>query len=574
MKRINRLLIVVFAFVQVVHGQAFFTEQAANLGCANSSYGTGSLGGGISFFDFDNDGWDDITLSQEEDRPVRFFRNNQGNFTEVTFNMIQNQGEVKSVTWVDYDNDGDNDFYISTRNEANQLFRNDGNMQFTDVTQASGLGGNFVFSWGASWGDYNKDGFLDLFQSVRDDGSDFNRLYRNNGDGTFSNITVAAGLETAGYASFCAAFVDYNNDGWQDIYVANDRVPNKNLLYQNNADGTFTEVGALSGTDFNIDAMSTTIGDYNRDGWMDIYVTNRYVDNVFLENQGNSTFIDIAQQTGTTMNSFAWGSVFLDAENDGDLDLYVSAEDYSPAPSLSAAYYENNGNGQYNIPSDAGFVGDDAQSYANAIGDIQNDGYPDIAVLNFEPNDMFLWRNDSPQANNWLKVKLEGVQSNRMGIGSVIEISVNGQSQYNYTLLGEGYISQNSAWEFFGIGTATSIDYIRIKWLSGTEDLITDPPVNSHLVIREGNGIVLGNEQLSTSDMQISPNPARDVLRIAVPGESLGQIVLRTVTGSVLWEGKSNSEVILLDVSGFSPGLYLLCRRGEHTINTAKIIIR
>jgi len=575
--QILRILICTFLFVincQSSMAQAFFTEQAANLGCGNSTFGYGTLGAGISFFDFDNDGWDDITLAQEEDRPVKFFRNNQGTFTEVTFNMTQNLGEVKSVVWVDYDNDGDNDFYISTRNEPNQLFRNDGNMQFTDVTLSSGLGGIITHAWGASWGDYNNDGYLDLFQSIRDIGNDHNLLYRNNGDGTFTNVSVAAGLASTGFLTFCAAFVDYDNDGWQDIYVANDRVVFENQLYHNNGDGTYTEVGAASGSDLLIDAMSTTVGDYNRDGWMDIYISNTGDGNAFLENQGNGTFIDVAPQNGTLMNSSAWGAVFFDAENDADLDLYVSAEVYSPSPNLSAAFYRNNGIGQFTIPTDAGFAGDDSESYGNAIGDVQNDGYPDIAVLNFEPDDMYLWRNDSPQTNNWLKIKLQGVQSNRMGIGSVIEVSVNGVSQYNYTLLGEGYLGQNSAWEFFGVGDATAIDYVKVKWLSGVEDIINDPPVNSHLTVVEGSGTVLGMNNNEPLSLYLHPNPAHSLVTLNASKSALvGMVQIYTATG-VLIEQFDPFEQTTIDVSGYQAGVYFVKVGSTDWVRTLKLVVR
>ena len=133
-----------------------------------------------------------------------------------------------------------------------------------------------------------------------------------------------------------------------------------------------------------------------------------------------------------------------------------------------------------------GFENDTAQSFSNAIGDINNDGYPDIAVLNYEPDNIFLWKNITNQNNNWLKVKLEGIDSNRQGIGSWIEISINGNKQYNYTLCGEGFLGQNSAYEFFGLGAANSIDYIKVSWLSGQVDVIQTPPINSHITIIEG----------------------------------------------------------------------------------------
>jgi hypothetical protein len=208
------------------------------------------------------------------------------------------------------------------------------------------------------------------------------------------------------------------------------------------------------------------------------------------------------------------------------------------------------------------------------MGDIQNDGYPDIAVLNFDPDDMYLWRNDSPQTNNWIKVKLQGVQSNRMGIGSVIEISVNGNSQYNYTLLGEGYLGQNSAWEFFGVGGATEIDYIRVKWLSGVEDIINDPPVNTHLTIVEGSGTVLGINNNETLSLNLYPNPAHSLVTLNASKSALISVVqIYTVTG-VLLEQFDPSEKTTFDVSGYQAGVYFVKVGSTNWVRTLKLVVR
>ncbi len=556
--------------------QIQFSEQASALGCGGVTYGSGQLGGGITFFDFDNDGWDDITVTSEAGGLVRFFKNIQGTFTEVFYNVAQESGETKSAVWVDFDNDGDNDLHISSNTQINQLFENDGNMQFTDITVAAGMDLPSHLAWGASWGDFNNDGWLDMFQSSRDvtHADDHNRLYLNNQDGTFTDVTIAAGISTDDYLSFCSSFFDYNNDGWQDIYVANDRNVFANQMWLNNGDGTFTDAGAATGTDIAIDAMSTTIGDDNRDGWFDIYVTNTPAGNAFLRNNGNSTFTDIAAANGTLMETIAWGAVFLDADNDMDLDLYVSSSTVDPLNRLPSAFYENDGSGNYTIPTEAGFDPDVAESYANAIGDIDNDGYPDMVVLNFEPDDIFIWKNECPQVNNWLKVKLEGVQSNRMGIGSVIEISVNGEKQYNYTLCGEGYLSQNSAWEFFGIGDATEIEYIKVDWLSGVQDIINDPQINSHLVIEEGE--TLGVDDITGADaIRIYPNPARNTVSVSVASGWLeSSVTIFDMQGRVLKTQDILNKDVALDISGYDSGVYFLQFTKDGLQITQKLIVQ
>ena len=271
-------------------------------------------------------------------------------------------------------------------------------------------------------------------------------------------------------------------------------------------DLSFTNVSEEAGLDythsFSITAPPMTFiigggsatGDIDNDGYLDLFFTLGDEQNgVMMHNNGDGTFTNVASENGTIFESVAWGSVFLDAENDTDLDLYVSGELDGETSFLPSAFYENDGMGNFSIPFAAGFDNDTARSFSNAMGDINNDGYPDIIVLNYEPHDIFIWKNQSSQNNNWIKIKLEGVESNKQGIGSWIEISVNGNKQYNYTLCGEGYLGQNSAYEFFGIGESSVIDYIKVTWLSGNVDIITNPMINSHTTIIEGENLDLNN---------------------------------------------------------------------------------
>ena len=559
--------------------QIQFAEQSSSLGCLNSTYGDGVLGGGVSFFDFDNDGWDDITVSSETGQPVRFFKNNNGVFSDYSININDEFFETKTVQWVDFDNDGDYDLFATSNIESNRLYENDGVMGFTNITSQAGLMVLNHIIFGASWGDYNNDGWLDLFVSSRNIGSTTtaNILYKNNGNGTFEDVTVSAGLETINYATFCAAFFDFNNDGWQDIYTANDREP-ENLLYKNNGDGTFTEVGATTGTNIVMNAMSTTIGDYNNDGWLDIYVTNTFDGNVLFRNNGDETFTNVATSTGTIMESVAFGAVFLDADNDADIDLYVSGMLDDDTDFLAAAFYENDGTENYTIPTNSGFQVDLARSFSNAIGDVDNDGYPEIVVLNYEPNNIFLWKNNCGQTNNWIKIKLQGVQSNRQGIGSWIEISVNGEKQYNYTLCGEGYLGQNSAYEFFGIGNATTIDYVKVTWLSGAVDMIVNPTINTQGVVVEGsNAITLAteNQNIETTLISIFPNPSSGKFTIDL-SQNLehASVVINTVLGKKIFERKNLSLTNNLDLSKLSKGVYFFSFIKENTKIIKKVIIK
>ncbi len=574
-KLLLRITIVFISLTyQIAPSQILFSEQASFLGCSGSSFGNGTLGGGISFFDFDNDGWDDITVTSELGQPVRFYRNQGGSFVQVDLGIADHLGETKSVVWVDFDNDGDYDLYTSSNTHGRALFENDGSMSFTDITEDAGLFSEDLHDWGASWGDYNNDGWLDLFQTSRFDGdaSFHNKLYRNNGDGTFTNVTSQSGLIQDFYMSFCASFFDYDNDGWQDIYIADDRPALLNLMYRNNGDGTYTEVGSSTGTNAAINAMSTAIGDYNRDGWFDIYVTNTPEGNIFYENNGDGTFTDVAPSNGTLMETVAWGAVYLDADNDGNLDLYVSSSWTDPEVALTSAFYRNDGAGNFSIPDNAGFEDDDARSFANAMGDIDNDGYPDMVVLNFAPDDIYVWRNECPQTANWLKVKLQGTESNRQGIGSVVEISIDGEPQYNYTLCGEGYLGQNSAYEFFGINDATSIDYVKVTWLSGIVDIIENPTINSHITVIEGS--TLGLESVNTSSFAIAPNPSKGILNIK-GAKHLGDfdVIVTDNQGRTLLSKTALTNTEVLNLSSFSNGLYFITLKKDDVTEVKKILL-
>lgn len=493
----RRLLFLLIILPHLGISQLRFIDQASELG-VGYSYGVSEYGGGVSFYDFDGDGWDDITYATGEGEEILFFKNNFGIFEQVDLG-INDTFKAKQVLWVDYDNDGDKDFFTTSIEGLNKMYRNNGEMVFEDITDSSGLFSDDLFTYGASFGDIDNDGDLDLMLLHRDVGirNQHNYLYRND-NGVFTDITEAAGIRLDNDLSFCASFFDYDKDGFQDIYVSNDKYTKANTLYRNNGDGTFEDVSEESGAGMAIDAMSTTIEDYDNDGWLDIYVTNTSAGNYHLRNNGDGTFTNLAEQLGTAFYSIGWGAVFIDADNDMDLDIYVSGMLTGADDRLSAAFYQNE-NGNYFIPQNVGFEGDNRSSFANAMGDSDNDGYPEIIVMNDRENN-FLWKNDSYQGNNWFKLMLEGSVSNRDGVGSTIEIYSNDQVQYRYTICGEGYLGQNSAFEFFGVADADTIDYVKVTWLSGIIDTIEDVIPNKAYKLVEGTNELIPFETTADSD--------------------------------------------------------------------------
>ncbi|MGS2725905.1 FG-GAP-like repeat-containing protein [Psychroserpens sp. BH13MA-6] len=544
-----RILLIV-GVVSVGHSQLQFSNVAINSGL-NAVQGGTAYGNGVSFYDFDNDGWDDVTMTSAVNNQVRFYKNTNGVFTEVDFGLSFLNYQTRSATWVDYDSDGDNDLFVTSDTNGNKLLKNLGNMIFEDITLSTGMVTTNMFTFGASWGDYDNDGLLDLFLSNRTD-TVTNKLYKNNGDDTFNDVTDQSGIDSNAAFSFCSVFFDMNNDGHQDLYVSNDKLSYANKLYKNNGDGTFTDISVSSGTDIMIDAMTVTVGDYNRDGYFDIYITNNPSGNVLYRNNGDETFQNVTSATGTIFNSIGWGANFFDADNDRDVDLYVSGQlDGSIPGLLSAAFYESVDGNFFGLNNGC-FVGDTAESYSNAIGDFNNDGRIDVIVSN-NNEELHLWQNETTPALNWIKVNLVGVQSNIKGVGAKIEISVNGQKDYRVLKCGEGYLAQNSSTEHFGLDASTLIDYIKVYWPSGMIDTYFGVLPNQVLTLHEGDTLSLTDTE--THDVMVFPNPAESLLYIKANSEILN-VTFFDVLGNELQVPKKASNIF--DIAGLSSGTYVL----------------
>lgn len=466
-----------------------FAEVAAEKGVLTGC-GSCGVGCGLSFADFNGDGWDDLTFGTQKGDNILFYQNNNGTF-ELIEAPIVNTDKNEQILWVDYDNDGDKDLFVTNFEAPNRLYNNDGQFNMTEVTALAGLpDNNNDPTYGAVFGDYDKDGWLDIYianWSYRDTYTNY--LYKNNGDGTFSDVTVAAGVADGDNLTFCSAFFDYNNDGLQDLYNSQDRPWSINTLFKNTGEGHFEDVSAVANADLAIDAMSVTVGDYDNDGDQDVYITNTPLGNKLLRNNGDETFTEVADAMGVGFYKVGWGANFFDCDNDLDLDLYVSAMHMGTddASSLYVNDIENNRFIEAKLP---GMAGDTVNSFSNAVGDFNNDGLPDVAVNNADAsggiiNNFHLWQNRSFSVNNWIKIKLEGVISNREGVGSWIEVYVGGQKYVRYKHCGIAYLAQNSDTEHIGLGKYLSADSIIVKWLSGNTNKLYKVAANQTLTIVE-----------------------------------------------------------------------------------------
>jgi hypothetical protein len=538
----NFLFLIFLLFFSTQLSAQTFVNRATDF---NIMEGYGDLdleefGGGVSFFDFNGDGWDDLCFPTAAGDSLLFFHNNQGVFEKINA-LVLETAATKQLLWADIDNDGDKDLLITNFMAANRLYENDGNMNLTDITLSAGF---FLFpepTYGATFGDYDADGFLDLYITNRSNGtfdSFTNYLWKNNGNNTFTNVTIQTNTSDGLKVSFCATFIDINQNLRPDLYIANDRLA-ANTLFLNNGN-TFADISFSSGTDIVANAMNVGSGDYNNDGHLDIYVTNTTEGNVLYKNNSDETFTDMATSAGVAFNQVSWGANFFDYDNDGDLDLYVSSEEVENGK--ANALYENLGDGTFYQPLPDGIAGDTLISFGNAIGDFNLDGKMDVVVVNAYSDPMLIWENQTDNDNNWLKVNLEGVESNRDGIGSWIEIYHDGQKQVRYTKCGTAYLAQNTQTEHFGLGTFETLDSVIIRWQKGLIDRFENVPANQILEVVEGMTITSTVDILEKKELfSVSPNPVSEnyfYLKNSFEENLEVELQLLTASGQVIFDKK------------------------------------
>jgi len=485
----------VFYFTLCFHGPtgAQFTDISGALG--NPIYCTqGTINGnGMSFYDFNHDGWDDLTISRGSDSPL-FFINQQGTFIPANFSIPTHQGShIMMIVWVDYDNDGDEDLFITKNIGPIELWNNDGNFNFTNVApQAGFMPGNY-FHDGAAWADYDHDGCLDVYISKHyyhySIGPQFeSKLYKGNCDGTFTDVTFLAGVYLPARTVFQPVFYDFDNNGWEDLMLIIDNPFYDNVLFRNLGNGSFVDVSQQSGAGIGIEAMSATVGDFDNDSDLDVYITNRPSSgpNALLVIDEYHLYSNQAIQMGVGLGHTSWGANWLDYDNDTWQDLFVSVP-FTQSLNTGNEFYINNQGQNFTPGRDLlGFGNDFSDTYVCAKGDINNDGYFDLAHSSWHTTPVKLFRNDTGQANNYLSVSLEGTLSNRNAIGSRIQCYAGGNHYKRYTLCGANLLGQDSRKEIFGLGNIEIVDSLVIDWNRGAHEVYYNVAVNQHLYLIEG----------------------------------------------------------------------------------------
>lgn len=507
------------------------------------------MGSGAAWGDYDGDGFVDLvianevgplTMSDAERRqsPARaaLYRNNgDGTFTDVTTRSgIDFRDLGMAVAWGDYDNDGRIDLVLTSYGK-NLLYHNDGDGTFSDRSDRSRIGMPRGFWTGASWGDYNRDGFIDLYVTgyvkyVRLERADAGRydvenpasinpasfrpernlLYRNNSDGTFTEVAAVAGVADTTGRGLAAAWADFDEDGWPDLYVANDQ--SDNAFFRNLGNGKFEDLSHAARVADYRSAMGIAVGDWDGDGTQDIFLTHWLAqENALYSNQlkrlpagpkdsrrPKLTFMDEADRFGLgqiSLDFVGWATSFIDYDNDGKLDLFVvngstlqKRTDSTQLVPMRNQMFWNRGRpeGFYDVSAVAGptfrrdFVG-----RGGAFADYDNDGDVDVFVVNHGGPGMLL-RNDGGNRNRWLEVEVRGTKSNRQGIGATVRLVVGGTTHTRQVGAQSSYLSQNSLIETFGLGAATQAETLEVTWPTGVRDIRTGLSSNQRILVTEG----------------------------------------------------------------------------------------
>lgn len=508
-----------------------------NSGRAGRKWLPETMGAGVAFFDADGDGWSDLLFINGRDwQGARrtlpaLYRNNRGTgFTDITTGSgldVVTYGI--GVAAGDYDNDGRSDVYVTSL-DGDRLFHNEGGGRFRDVSKPAGIA-NASFGTSAAWVDYNRDGRLDLFVAnyvqwtakadlwCSLDGATksyctpesyagtSSKLYRNLGGGRFEDASRLAGIADPASKSLGIAVLDFDGDGWPDLFVANDTQPNK--LYRNNRDGTFADVGLRSGVAYSEEgiargAMGADAADYDRSGRPHLLVGNFSNQMLGLyRNEGNGLFVDEAPRSTVgraSLLSLAFGVFFFDYDLDGWPDIlaangHIEEEIGRVQPKVQyrqpPLLFRNLGNRRFeNATASAGQAfGRPIVARGAAHADYDRDGDLDL-VLTTNHGPAYLYRNDGGNRNNWLSVTLRGITSNRDGIGAIVRVASPGGRQWQMVRSGSSYASQSSLTLTFGLGADTLVSAIEVEWPSGVRDRVANVRTRQPVTVEEGRGLV------------------------------------------------------------------------------------
>ncbi|NOQ73280.1 MAG: T9SS type A sorting domain-containing protein [Crocinitomix sp.] len=525
-----------------------------------------------NFLDMNNDNYQDILITNGKtggEINLLYLNNGDGTFTFLSGDTITSESKPSDgATCADYDNDGFIDICaVNWYNDDNLLYNNNGDNSFSKIG-AGIIPTDAGYSETAAWGDFNNDGLLDLFVT-NSAGTNRNYFYQNEGDGIFTKIDDITPT-LASYRSRCVNWIDYDQDGDQDLFIANEG-SHKNNIYRNDGDMLFTKILEDTVVTDVSSSISSSWADYDNDGDFDLLIANYEQKNQLFRNDGLGNFSLVPDAFGTDIGC-SFSSSFADYDNDGDLDLMIT-NGFCEAD-LENFLYENNGDGTFTRNMTEAIATNLGGSYGCAWGDYDNDGFQDLVVANWqdETQENSLYHNNG-NANNWLEINLEGVLSNRSAIGAIIRCKalIDGVSvwQTREVSAQTGYCSQNSLVVHFGLGTATVVDSLQIKWPSGIQQNFTDLNTNNYYTLIENETIeVLALEEFSgsSSTFTVSPNPSNGDITIESADLTENYITVEIVNlqGEVVYKKRmwSQSNKLQLSLSNqlgaISDGIYII----------------
>jgi len=527
-----------------------------------------------NWIDVNNDNYPDLFISngpQGGQNNMLFLNNTVGGFNSVTGDTIVKDNQPSDgATFADCDNDGDVDaFIVNWYNTRNMFYTNDGGGNFLRAASTLDTSGGYCET--ASWGDYDSDGLLDLYVT-NSAGANKNLLFHNDGGNAFTRITSGAMVNDVS-DSRSVNWTDIDNDGDLDLFVTNESNTNE-AMYRNDGVGVFVKITSGILVNNAANTMSSSWADYDNDGDLDVFLANDGGSNALFRNDSAFVFTKITSDTVSHPNTHSFSSAWSDVDNDGDVDLFVTNS--FTAPLQLNFLYLNNGDGTFTRIGNTPPATDTDWSYGCAFGDYDNDGFEDLAVATCRYNGTdrpdLLYHNDG-NANCWITIRLEGVTSNKNGIGTKVRLkaNINGSPAWQMREVSAqtSYCGENDLRVHFGLGNATGIDSIKVEWLGGADEIFVNQSCNQFITITQGQGITEIKKNEIRNKLTLFPNPATNFLEINI-ADSSGKTGISyeifDTKGMLIDSGELKN--FRIDIAGLPSGNYTLVLKSKLGIDS------